>query len=87
MRASRTFTSGEGVCVIDLDTVMTGVSLYDFGDLARSSLSAAPGDARDLSAVVVEMPVFEAIVRGFLQGAGEGTTWTAAAVNSNWSGR
>ena len=36
-------TSGAGVCVIDLDTVMNGVSLYDFGDLARSTLSSRPG--------------------------------------------
>lgn len=65
-------TSGRGVCVIDLDTVMPGVSLYDFGDLARTTLSPVPEDAQDLDGVEVEMPVFEAIVKGFLQGAGAG---------------
>jgi aminoglycoside phosphotransferase (APT) family kinase protein len=62
-------TTGAGVCVIDLDTVMNGVSLYDFGDLARSTLSSLEEDERDLTNLVVEMPRFEAIIKGFLAGA------------------
>ena len=62
-------TSGIGLCVIDLDTVMNGVSLYDFGDLARSALSPLEEDARDLTPLKVEMPRFEAILKGFLTGA------------------
>lgn len=64
--------SGKGVCVIDLDTVMPGVSLYDFGDLARTTLSSVPEDAQDPSAVAVDLSVFKAIVKGFLRGAGAG---------------
>jgi len=63
--------TGEGVCVIDLDTVMPGLALYDFGDIVRTTTSPAAEDERDLSKVVMEMPRFEAIVRGYLSAAGE----------------
>jgi aminoglycoside phosphotransferase (APT) family kinase protein len=62
--------TGEGICVIDLDTVMPGVSPYDFGDLGRTTLSPTDEDERDLSKIGVEMPRFEAILKGFLVGAG-----------------
>ena len=62
--------TGEAVCVIDLDTVMPGLSLYDFGDLVRSSVSPAAEDETDLSKVEMRMPVFEALVEGFLSTAG-----------------
>jgi aminoglycoside phosphotransferase (APT) family kinase protein len=68
--------TGKGVCVIDLDTVMNGVSLFDFGDLARSGLSSAAEDERDLSKVSIEIPRFEAILKGFLAGVGESLTQT-----------
>ena len=66
--------TGKGVCVIDLDTVMNGVSLYDFGDLARSSLSSADEDERNLAKVFVEIPRFETILKGFFTGVGESLT-------------
>lgn len=62
--------SGEGICVIDLDTVMPGLSLYDFGDMVRTATSPAPEDERDLSRVVMQMPMFQALIEGFLSGAG-----------------
>ncbi|MFH1262562.1 MAG: aminoglycoside phosphotransferase family protein [Pseudomonadota bacterium] len=62
--------SGEGICVIDLDTVMAGFSLYDFGDLVRSSGSGAAEDERDLSKIRLELPKFEALLTGYLAGAG-----------------
>ena len=62
--------TGQGVCVIDLDTVMPGLSLYDFGDMVRTAVSPAAEDERDLSKVAVRMPVFEALARGFAEGAG-----------------
>lgn len=68
--------TGKGVCVIDLDTVMDGVSLYDFGDLARSSLSSSVEDEKDLSKVFVEIPRFETILKGFFAGVGESLTRT-----------
>lgn len=68
--------TGQGVCVIDLDTVMNGVSLYDFGDLARSILSSTDEDERNLSKVFVEIPRFETILKGFFAGVGESLTQT-----------
>ena len=68
--------TGKGVCVIDLDTVMNGASLYDFGDLARSSLSSTAEDERDLSKVFVEIPRFETILKGFFAGIGKSLTQT-----------
>jgi len=59
----------EAVCVIDLDTVMPGLALYDFGDLARSATSPAAEDERDLRKVRMQMPLFEALVEGYLDAA------------------
>jgi hypothetical protein len=58
------------VCVIDLDTVMPGLVLHDFGDLVRSATSPAAEDATDLSKVTMQMPMFEALVEGYLDAAG-----------------
>jgi len=58
--------TGEGVCVIDLDTVMPGLALYDFGDMVRSATAAAPEDERDLGKVRMRIEMFEAIARGYL---------------------
>jgi Ser/Thr protein kinase RdoA (MazF antagonist) len=63
--------SDAAVCVIDLDTVMPGASLYDFGDLVRSATSPAAEDERDLSKVVMQMPMFEALIDGYLDAANE----------------
>jgi Ser/Thr protein kinase RdoA (MazF antagonist) len=60
----------EAVCVIDLDTVMPGLALYDFGDLVRSATSPAAEDESDLSQVRMRMPIFEALVEGYLDAAG-----------------
>ena len=62
--------TGEGICVIDLDTVMPGLALYDFGDLVRTTTSPAREDERDVSRVSLQMPMFEALVRGYLETAG-----------------
>jgi len=63
--------TGEALCVVDLDTVMPGLSLHDFGDLARSTVSDSDEDERDLARVAVRVPVFEALARGFVEGAGD----------------
>ena len=60
----------EAVCVIDLDTVMPGLALYDFGDLVRTATSPAAEDETDLSKVQMRMPMFEALVEGYLESAG-----------------
>jgi aminoglycoside phosphotransferase (APT) family kinase protein len=62
--------SGEALCVIDLDTVMPGVAVYDFGDLARTAATRAAEDERDLRRVRVDRELFAAIAGGWLRGAG-----------------
>jgi hypothetical protein len=62
--------TGEAVCVIDLDTVMPGSALYDFGDAVRSAANPAAEDEPDLSKVVFNFPVFERMVQGYLSEAG-----------------
>jgi hypothetical protein len=64
-------STGEAICVIDLDTVMPGLVLYDFGDLVRSSTCPAAEDERDLSKVTMQMHMYEALVNGYLSTAGE----------------
>jgi Phosphotransferase enzyme family len=61
--------TGEGVCVIDLDTVMPGLVLYDFGDMVRTTTSPAREDEQDLSKVAMQLPMFEALLRGYLAAA------------------
>ena len=63
-------TTQEGICVIDLDTVMPGLALYDFGDMVRTTTSPAAEDEKDLSKVKMQFPMFEALVRGYLSTAG-----------------
>jgi Ser/Thr protein kinase RdoA (MazF antagonist) len=63
--------TGEGICVIDLDTVMPGLALYDFGDMVRTTTSPTKEDERDLSKVTMQFPMFEALVRGYLSSAAE----------------
>ena len=63
-------STSKGVCVIDLDTVMPGLSAYDFGDLVRTATCAAAEDERDLSKVAVDLALFEALTRGFVEEAG-----------------
>jgi hypothetical protein len=61
--------TGEGTCVIDLDTVMPGLVAYDFGDMVRTATSPAPEDEQDLNRVNMEFPLFEALARGYLSTA------------------
>ncbi len=62
--------TGEALCVIDLDTVMPGSVLADFGDLARTAACPAPEDEPDLARVRVDARLYEALVRGYLAGTG-----------------
>ena len=56
----------EGVCVIDLDTIMPGSYLYDYGDALRFAASTAEEDEKDLSKVKFDMDKFEAFTKGYL---------------------
>lgn len=62
--------TGEGICVIDLDTVMPGLAPCDFGDMVRTATSPAVEDERDLCRVTMRLPMFEALLRGYLSTAG-----------------
>jgi len=61
--------TGEAVCVIDLDTVMSGALIYDFGDLVRTSLSLSAEDETNLDKVQIRMDIFEKLVEGYLSEA------------------
>src|ERR1017187_4781829 len=63
--------TGEGICVIDLDTVMPGLALYDFGDMVRTTTSPAKADELDLTKVQMQFPMFAALLRGYLATAAE----------------
>ena len=56
----------EPLCVIDLDTVMPGSSLYDFGDAIRFGAATAAEDEKDLSKMEMRLDMFEAFTRGYL---------------------
>lgn len=62
--------TGAGLCVVDLDTVMPGFAVYDFGDLVRSMATLAAEDERDLSRVRLEPSLVKAIAWGYLKEAG-----------------
>ena len=59
--------TNKGVCVIDLDTVMPGLSIYDFGDMIRTGTTSVDDDELDLSKVRMNLEMFEAFVRGFAE--------------------
>jgi Ser/Thr protein kinase RdoA (MazF antagonist) len=60
--------SGEAICVVDLDTVMPGTVLFDFGELARTAACPAPEDERDLERVRLDPALFRALAAGFVAG-------------------
>jgi len=62
--------TGEGICVIDMDTLMPGLSLYDFGDMVRTCTSIAAEDERNLTRIMMQMPMFEKLVEGYISSAG-----------------
>jgi hypothetical protein len=62
--------TGEPLCVVDLDTVMPGLPLWDFGDLARSTLLPEE-DERDLGKIAASTEIFAALVAGYAAGLGD----------------
>ena len=57
---------GRGLCVIDLDTVMPGSIIYDFGDQVRTTTGTAAEDEEDLGKVIFQIDMFEQLVKGYL---------------------
>jgi len=64
----------KAICVIDLDTVMPGLAVNDFGDSIRFGATTAAEDERDLEKVSFSLPLFEAYTDGFLTACGESLT-------------
>lgn len=62
------------ICVVDLDTIMPGYSINDFGDSIRFGASSAPEDESDLDKVEMSLELFELYVKGFLEGTGGALT-------------
>lgn len=67
-------TTGKPVCVIDLDTIMPGLTMYDFGDAIRFAANTAAEDETDLSKVALNMEYFTAFSEGFLKAMGDALT-------------
>ena len=66
--------TGKGICVIDLDTVMPGLSLYDFGDSIRTGANTGEEDEKDLSKITLSLKLFEQFTKGFLEATGGSLT-------------
>jgi len=66
--------TGEGICVIDLDTVMPGSLLFDYGDSLRFGASTAVEDEADLDKVNFDLEYFESYTKGFLSELGSKIT-------------
>lgn len=66
--------TNKGICIIDLDTVMPGLSLYDFGDSIRFGANTATEDEQDVTKVSLSLPLFKAYVEGYLSTAGQSLT-------------
>jgi aminoglycoside phosphotransferase (APT) family kinase protein len=61
--------TNQGICVLDLDTVMPGTVLYDFGDMIRTGTATAAEDERDLAKVGVDLCMFERLTAGYCDAA------------------
>ncbi len=59
----------KSLCVLDLDTVMPGLSLYDFGDSIRFGAATAAEDEKDLSKMTLDLHLFEVYTKGYLEAA------------------
>jgi Ser/Thr protein kinase RdoA (MazF antagonist) len=68
--------TGEALCVIDLDTVMEGSVLSDFGELVRTATSRSPEDETRLETIGFDLDLFDALARGYAAGAAD---WISAA--------
>ena len=68
--------TGKAICVIDLDTVMPGLSVHDFGDSIRFGASTADEDEQDLSKVSCDLELFDLYTKGFIEGCAGSLTET-----------
>lgn len=66
--------TGKGICVIDLDTVMPGSALYDYGDSIRFGANTGEEDEKDLSKISCNLELFVLYTKGFIEGCGGSLT-------------
>lgn len=66
--------TGKGLCVIDLDTVMPGLAVNDFGDSIRFGASTGAEDEKDLSRISCDMELYDIYAKGFVEGCGGALT-------------
>ncbi|MDY3280830.1 phosphotransferase enzyme family protein [Dysosmobacter sp.] len=78
--------TGEGMCVIDLDTVMPGLSINDFGDSIRFGANHSAEDEKDLSRVNLDLDLYAVYAKAFLEGAG-GTLTDAEIEYMPWGAK
>ena len=60
--------TGQALCIIDLDTIMPGFSIFDYGDSIRFGANTAEEDEPDVSKVSLSLPLFDIYTKGFLEG-------------------
>ena len=78
--------TGKGICVIDLDTVMPGLSAYDFGDPIRTGANDCAEDEPDQSKVHFDLHLYEVFAKGYLSTAGS-TMHTAEKRSLAWGAK
>ena len=78
--------TGKGICVIDLDTVMPGLSAYDFGDSIRTGANDCAEDEPDQSRVHFDLHLYEVFAKGYLSTAGS-TMHTAEKKSLAWGAK
>ena len=78
--------TGEGICVIDLDTTMPGLSINDFGESIRFGANHSAEDEKDLSKVNFDIELYEVYTRGFLEGV-QGSLTRAELEYLPWGAR
>mgnify|MGYP000821634076 CR=1 FL=1 len=66
--------TGKGLCVIDLDTVMPGSALYDYGDSIRFGASTGAEDEKNLDLISCDLKLFEIYTKGYVEGCGGSLT-------------
>lgn len=66
--------TGRAICVIDLDTVMPGLAVHDFGDSIRFGASTGTEDEQDLSKIHMDLDLFDIYAKGFLEACGKSLT-------------
>ncbi len=59
--------TSEGICVIDLDTIMPGTILFDTGDMIRTACNTGGEDEKDLSKIEFNVPYYKALIKGYLE--------------------